>query len=86
MLCSMMAWTTKAHHLLNRAQREAVYELEAIELTTAALHVYEGLGGGFMSIHQHALMLSTFEGRLINCVLPSNNLAFIFLSSLIRVV
>jgi hypothetical protein len=28
--------TTKASHLLNRAQKEAVYELEAIEFTTAS--------------------------------------------------
>jgi hypothetical protein len=30
---------TKAHHLANEAQQEAEYELEAIELTTAAAHI-----------------------------------------------
>jgi hypothetical protein len=59
-----MALTTKAHHLLNRAQQEAEYELEAIELTTAALGACEGLEGGFISFDQHALMLSTIV-RLI---------------------
>jgi hypothetical protein len=34
-LKSMMALTTKAHHLLNREQQDAEYEIEAIELTTA---------------------------------------------------
>jgi hypothetical protein len=45
----MMALTTKAHYLLNRAQQEAEYELEAVELTTAAVHVCEGLEGGLIS-------------------------------------
>jgi hypothetical protein len=49
----------KAQHLLNRAQQEAEYELEAIELTTAAPHVCGGVRGGFISFDQHALMLST---------------------------
>jgi hypothetical protein len=53
--------TTKAHHLLNRAQQEAEYEIEAIELTTAVTHVYEGLEGGFISFDQHALMFSTIN-------------------------
>jgi hypothetical protein len=55
----MMALTTKAHHLLNSGLQEAEYELEAIELTTAVVGVYEGVEGGFMSFDQHALMLST---------------------------
>jgi hypothetical protein len=66
----MMALTTKAHHLLNRAQQEAGYELEAIELTTAVVEACEGLAGGFMSIHHHALMLSTIV-RLIEIVKSS---------------
>jgi hypothetical protein len=69
-LCAMMTLTTKAHHLLNRAQQEAEYELEAIELTTAGVRVCEGLEGGFMSIHHHALMLSTIV-RLIEIVKSS---------------
>jgi hypothetical protein len=60
----MMA-LTKAHHLINRAQQEAAYELEAIELTTAHVHEHEGVEGGFISFDQHALMLSTIE-RLLN--------------------
>jgi hypothetical protein len=52
----MMAFTTKAHHLLNRAQQEAEYELEGIEITTAHVQVCEGLEGGFISFYQHALM------------------------------
>jgi hypothetical protein len=59
----MMALTTKAHNLLNRAQQEAEYELEAIESITASWHVCEGLEGGFISFDQHALMLST----IYNC-------------------
>jgi hypothetical protein len=35
------------------------FELEAIELTTAVVHVCEGLEGGFISFDQRALMLST---------------------------
>jgi hypothetical protein len=38
-----------------------MYELEAIELTTAALLVYEELESGFISFDQHALMLSTID-------------------------
>jgi hypothetical protein len=57
--------TTKAHHLLTEAQQEADHELEAVELTTAAVHVYEGLECGFISFDQHALMLSTIV-RLID--------------------
>jgi hypothetical protein len=53
--------------LLNRAQQEAEYELEAIELTTDVIHEHEGLEGGFISFDQHALMLSTIE-RLIDVV------------------
>jgi hypothetical protein len=49
------------------AQQEAEYELEAIEITTAGLHVCEGLEGGFISFDQHALMLSTID-RLVDCV------------------
>jgi hypothetical protein len=63
----MPSLTTEAHHLLNRAQQEAGCELEAIELTTAALRGYEVLEGGFISFDQHALMLSTIE-RLNFCV------------------
>jgi hypothetical protein len=55
-LKSMMAFTTKAHHLLNRGPQEAEYELEAVELTTAHVQVCEGLEGGFISFDQHALM------------------------------
>jgi hypothetical protein len=48
---------TKAFHLANRAQQEAEYELEAVELTTARIHGHEGLEGGFISFDLHALML-----------------------------
>jgi hypothetical protein len=47
----------------NRAQREAEYELEDIELTTAGVGAREGLEGGFISFDQHALMLSTMFAR-----------------------
>jgi hypothetical protein len=39
--------------LLNSSQQEAEYELEVIELPTAAVHVYEGLEGGFIVNGQH---------------------------------
>jgi hypothetical protein len=55
----MMALTNKAHHFLNRAQQEAEDELEAIELTTAHVHVGEGLEGGFTLFDQHTLILTT---------------------------
>jgi hypothetical protein len=58
--------TTKAHHLLNRAQQEAEGELEAVELTTDPVHVCEGLEGGFISFDQHALMLTTIYSSLID--------------------
>jgi hypothetical protein len=45
--------------------QEAGYELEAINLTTAALGHCAGLEGGFISFDEHALMLSTIE-RLID--------------------
>jgi hypothetical protein len=47
----MMAFTT----LRNRGTQEAEDELEALELTTAAVRGCEGLEGGFISFDQHAL-------------------------------
>jgi hypothetical protein len=44
--------------MLNEAQQEAGYELEAIECMTADLRVCGGLEGGFISFDKHALMLS----------------------------
>jgi hypothetical protein len=41
----MMALTTKAHHLLNEAQQEAEYELEANIVKAWSFHVYEGVRG-----------------------------------------
>jgi hypothetical protein len=67
---SMMALPTKAHHLLNRAQQEAEYELEVIECMTAAVGRSEELEGGFISFDQHALMLSTID-RLIDVYVAS---------------
>jgi hypothetical protein len=69
-LKSMMELTTKAHHLLNRAQQEAEYELEASNDRAWSVYVFEGLEGGFMSIHRHALILSTIV-RLIEIVKSS---------------
>jgi hypothetical protein len=62
----MMALTTKAHHLQTEAQQEAEHELEALELTTARVHVCEGLEGGFISFDQHALIASTIYKSLVD--------------------
>jgi hypothetical protein len=47
--------------------QEAEYELEAIELTTAALGVCEGLEGGFISFDPCALQLLTIVRFIDDC-------------------